>query len=234
MRAIDTELIARLRNIRAANASDALERRGLRGGCEGLHPVWAGSRMVGPAYTVRYIPTGSVQGNIGDYIDEIPAGYVAVLDNAGRSDRSVWGYCLTRVARRKEIAGTVIDGMCRDVPVILAEQYTVFARGTCVMTGKGHYMLQAVQVPVSIGGIQVNPDDLIVADDSGVVVVPAGVAPQIVQDAEGIQRAEEACVEEFYRGTPLRRARELHGYHTLQSSAELPVDRPSPFTTKGA
>jgi 4-hydroxy-4-methyl-2-oxoglutarate aldolase len=217
MQAVDPQVLARLQGVRAANVSDALERRGLTGACEGLRPVGGGARLVGPAFTVRYIPTGSLHGTVGDYIDDVPAGHVVVLDNAGRLDRSVWGYCLTRVAKSKGVAGTVIDGMCRDVPVVLEEQYAVFSRGACILTGKDHYMLQAAQVPVSLGRIQVNPGDVIVADDSGVVVVPVALAADVAADAEAIQRAEEACVEAFRRGIPLWQARQLHGYHTLQS-----------------
>lgn len=217
MRMEEPEIVARLQSVRAANVSDALERLGLVSGCEGIRSLWPGARMVGPAFTVRYVPTGFVTGTVGDYIDDIPAGAVVVLDNGGRLDRSVWGYCLTRVARAKGIAGTLIDGVCRDVPVILEEQYPVFARGACILTGKDHFMLHAVQVPVSIGKRQVNPGDLLVADDSGVVVVPAALAEQVAGAAEAIQRAEEACLDSFRKGMPLREARVQHGYHTLQS-----------------
>jgi regulator of RNase E activity RraA len=96
--------------------SDALDKLGIHGQCLGIKPLDRSFRVAGPAFTIRYVPCGTRGGTVGDYIDDLPAGTVVALDNQGRMDATVWGDILTIVASRKHLAGTVIDGVCRDAP----------------------------------------------------------------------------------------------------------------------
>ena len=89
-----------------ATVSDALDRLGLKGSAHGIAPLANGPRMASPAYTVRYVPVGDPKGTVGDYIDDIPPAAVAVLDNQGRTDATVWGDILTEYAASRGIAGT--------------------------------------------------------------------------------------------------------------------------------
>ena len=196
--------------------SDALDKFGIAGGCKGITPVVAGVKMVGTAYTVRYVPVGAVKGSVGDYIDDVLPGDVVVLDNNGRTDCTVWGDILTMTAKMKGISGTVIDGVCRDVPSILEGKYPVFSRGRFMMTGKDRVMVEATQVAVSIGTVQVKPGDIIVGDDSGVVVVPREMAEKIIEAAQTVAEAEDLIVEAVRGGLSLREARAKFGYHMLQ------------------
>ncbi len=86
-----------------ATVSDALDRLGLKGSAHGVAPLANGPRMAGPAYTVRYVPVGDPKGTVGDYIDDIPPGAVAVLDNQGRTDVTVWGDILTEYAASRHV-----------------------------------------------------------------------------------------------------------------------------------
>lgn len=196
--------------------SDALDRLGFGGGCKGIRPVIPEVKMAGTAYTIRYVPVGATKGTVGDYIDDVPAGDVVVLDNNGRADCTVWGDILTVTAKIKGIAGTVIDGVCRDMPTILEEKYPVFSRGAFMMTGKDRVMVEATQVAVSIGGVQVRPGDILVGDDSGVVVVPQEMAEQVLELAKTVSEAERQIVEAVRGGLSLAEARAKFGYHTLQ------------------
>ena len=196
--------------------SDALDKFGITGGCKGIMPVVAGVKMVGTAYTVRYVPVGALKGSVGDYIDDVLPGDVVVLDNNGRTDCTVWGDILTMTAKMKGISGTVIDGVCRDVPTILEEKYPVFSRGRFMMTGKDRVMVEATQATVSIGTVQVKPGDIIVGDDSGVVVVPQEMTEKVLEAAKTIAEAEDRIVEAVRNGLSLREARTKFGYHMLQ------------------
>src|SRR5688572_16877844 len=98
-----------------ATVSDALDSLNLPGSAAGLLPLAPGQRMVGPAFTVRYVPVGCKRGTVGDYLDDTEPGQVVVLDNGGRLDCTVWGEILTTLAHEKGIAGTAINGVCRDV-----------------------------------------------------------------------------------------------------------------------
>src|SRR6185369_9773290 len=94
--------------------SDALDKLGINGGCEGLRPVAPGLRCVGPAYTLKFEPVAEGQtAPAADYIDDVPPGSVIAIDNGGRTHCTVWGDILTLCALQKELAGTVIHGCCR-------------------------------------------------------------------------------------------------------------------------
>lgn len=213
----DKKLIQSFLSLSTATISDALDRFGLRGGCEGILPIVPGAKMAGSAFTVRYVPVGEVKGTVGDYIDLAQPGDVIVLDNNGRMDCTVWGDILTVTAKLKGISGTVIDGVCRDVPNILREQYPVFSQGRFMMTGKDRVMVEAMNVTVSIGKVQVKPGDILVGDDSGVVVIPREKALEILEVAMDIEKAENLIEDAVRKGLSLKEAREKYRYHSLQS-----------------
>jgi len=213
----DKEIIDGFLSLSTSTISDALDRFGLRAGCEGIFPIVSGVKMAGPAFTLRYVPVGQVKGTVGDYIDIAQPGDVIVLDNNGRTDCTVWGDILTVVAKRKGISGTVIDGVCRDVPNILKEQYPIFTRGRFMMTGKDRVMVEAMNVTVSIGKTQVKPGDIMIGDDSGVVVVPGERGEEVLKLALEIETAENQIEEAVRSGLSLKEAREKYRYHSLQA-----------------
>lgn len=220
MKKLDPEIVKRVESFSTSIISDALDRFGIGGGCKGITPVVSGVKMVGTAYTVRYIPIGAVKGTVGDYIDDVLPGDVVVLDNNGRTDCTVWGDILTVNAKMKGIAGTVIDGVCRDVSTILEERYPVFSRGRFMMTGKDRVMVAATQVVISIGNVQVKPGDILIGDDSGVVVIPQEMAEKVLEAAKVVKEVENLIVEAVRGGLSLTEARAKFGYHTLQRKRE--------------
>ena len=88
-----------------ATLSDALDRIDRPGSLFGITPLADGMRLVGRAFTVRYRPAGRPPGTVGDYLDAMAAGQVAVLANGARSDCTVWGDILTAVAEQRGVAG---------------------------------------------------------------------------------------------------------------------------------
>lgn len=209
-------LLEAFRGIETASVSDALDRLRLPGSALGIAPLTSGQRMIGRAFTVRYVPAGATKGTVGDYIDDVAAGQVVVLDNAGRLYCTVWGDILTAVASRRGIAGTAIFGVCRDVAKALELRYPIYSSGRFMRTGKDRAEVADANVPVSLGDVQVRPGDLVIGDDDGVVVVPVGHEERVLDVARGIVETEDAIVREVLSGTPLREARTRHGYHTLQ------------------
>lgn len=212
------ELIQQFYKMSTPNVSDALDKLGIRGGCHGLAPIVLGKKIVGPAFTVKYVPTGELTGTVGDYIDDAQAGEVIVLDNNGRTDCTVWGDILTYVATNKGIAGTVIDGVCRDVDGIRELGYPMFTRGHFMVTGKDRVMVQSVNETVSVSNIQVRPGDLIMADESGVLVIPRNRAEEVLSVALEIDKAEQGILQELKNGASLAEARRKHRYNELQRS----------------
>jgi regulator of RNase E activity RraA len=211
-----SKIIERCRALSTPAISDALDRLGIKGGCEGIKPLFYGIKAAGFAVTLKYLPVSVKKETVGDYIDDIKEGAMLVLDNNGRTDCTVWGGILTIVAKRRNISGTVIDGVCRDVEVVRKTEYPLWSRGHFMVTGKDRVGLAGFNVPVSIGKVRVNPDDLVIGDDSGVVVVPKEKVVEVLKMSEEIENAESKIVESISSGLSLRDARNKYHYHNLQ------------------
>jgi 4-hydroxy-4-methyl-2-oxoglutarate aldolase len=207
---------ARWTELGAATVSDALDRCGIAGQCFGIKPLQSAFKLAGRAFTVFYHPAGSSKGNVGDYIDDVPAGYVCVLDNGGRLDATVWGDLLTRVAHQRGLAGTVIHGVCRDVSRSLALDYPMFTRGAYMRTGKDRVQADAFNVPVSLGEVRVEAGDLVLGNADGVVVVPRAREAEVLELATTIEEAENRIRAATEDGMKLAEARKQFGYYTLQ------------------
>ncbi|MFG2024854.1 RraA family protein [Streptomyces sp. NPDC048825] len=206
-----------LRNLDTSHVSDALDRLGIGGQCLGIMPLDRTFRLAGRAFTVRYGPVGTDPGTVGDYIDDLEPDSLVVLDNAGRMDATVWGDLLTATASRRGIGGTVIDGVCRDSDRALELGYPVYSRGRWMRTGKDRVRVDGYQVPVTIGGVRVEPGDLLLGDADGVVAIPVGRAEEVIAAAEQIRDAENRIRADVEQGVPLAKARARAGYHTLQT-----------------
>lgn len=197
--------------------SDALDRLGIGGQCLGIKPLDPGFRMAGRAFTILYGPAGSPPGTVGDYIDDVPEGAVIVLDNGGREDATVWGDILTMVAHRRGLAGTVIDGACRDTHLARSLGYPMFSRSYSMRTGKDRVQVEATNGPVNIGNARVHDGDILRGDADGVVVLPREHEDSVLEAAEEIDRKEDAIRKLVLKGLRLDEARIELGYHQLQS-----------------
>ncbi len=211
--------VARAQRHSTSTLSDALDRLGLAGQALGISPLDRGFRMAGRAFTVRTIPVaqGSGAGTVGDYIDRVPAGGVVVLDNGGRLDGTVWGDILTITAHRNQLAGTVIHGVCRDATRSLELGYPIYSRGVTMRTGRGRVQADGYDVPVSLGEVRVQPEDLLVGDGDGVVVIPAGREEEVLQIADEIAEAEDQIRADIAAGSRLDEARKRHRYFQLST-----------------
>lgn len=201
--------------------SDALDRLGIPGQCLGIKPRFHGFQLTGRAFTLLYAEFDPERpGTVGDYIDDLGEGTVVVIDNNGRQDATVWGDLLTYIADRKKLAGTVIDGACRDVHLCRDIGYPVFSRSYSMRTGKDRVQVADQQVPVTIGGAVVAPGDLLRGDCDGVVVIPVDREEEVLDVAEDIDSAEARIRDQLKQGVRLDEAREKLGYHGLQTREE--------------
>nr|ACG70816.1 demethylmenaquinone methyltransferase-like protein [Streptomyces fradiae] len=204
-----------------AAVSDALDMLRLDGCLPGLLHFSGHGFVAGPAFTVRYGPVGEDEsGPAGDFIDDVPAGAVVVVANSGRTDATVWGDVLSRVARHRGVAGTVIDGVCRDIGGSRAVDHPVWARGVFMRSGKNRVRLREVGGVVRVGDVRVFPGDLVCADESGVVVVPRERATEVGRLVADIRDREERIVAAVLAGQPLAAARQDFGYHQLSRPVE--------------
>jgi len=197
--------------------SDAMDRLGIAGQCLGIKPLDQRFRLAGRAFTILYGPAGKPPGTVGDYIDDVPPGSVVVLDNGGRENATVWGDILTWVAHSRGVAGTVIDGACRDVALSLELGYPIYSRSYSMRTGKDRVQVEATNGPVNIGDARVHPGDILRGDADGVVVIPRAHEEDILKIAEEIDSIEDQIRRAVKEGKSLTEARRQHGYHQLQT-----------------
>jgi len=197
--------------------SDALDRLGIAGQCLNIKPLDHTFRLTGRAFTILYGPAGKPAGTVGDYIDDVAPGAVVVLDNGGRENATVWGDILTWVAHRRGIAGTVIDGACRDTHLCRELKYPIYSRSYSMRTGKDRVQVEATNVTVNIGDARVSPGDLLRGDADGVLVIPREHEDAVLAAAEDIDRVEQQIRALIDSGKTLAEARRELGYHQLQS-----------------
>ena len=160
-----------------------------------------GEVIAGPANPflvteVHQIPAEPYTGEIGA-LDDIRPGEVILVAAGGSARAACWGELFSTAARARGARGTLIDGYCRDARSIAALGYPVWCRGTLPLDCKGRTAVTAWRQPAVVGGLQVRPGDLVVADDDGAVVVPAGAhrgdhPPGPGQGIEGARAAGRA------------------------------------------
>ncbi len=211
------ENLQRASKLDTTSLSDALDRLGIAGQCLGIKPLDHRFRLTGRAFTILYGPASTPPGTVGDYIDDLAPDTVVVLDNGGRENATVWGDILTTVAHKRGLAGTVIDGACRDTHLSLSLGYPIFSRSYSMRTGKDRVQVEATNCTVNIGDARVNPGDILRGDSDGVVVIPKEHENEVLRVAEEIDSVEGQILKAVKEGSLLVEARKQLGYHKLQT-----------------
>lgn len=205
----DPQLVAAFRNLPVANVSDCMARM-VAGGCD-LRPMHRPAYLAGPALTVRTRPGDNLM--VHRALEMAQPGEVVVVDAGGDLTNAIIGELMIAFARSRGIAGIVIDGAVRDIAAIAADTFPVYARG---VTHRGPYKdgPGTINGLISVGGMPIQPGDLILGDQDGLVAVPADHAVAILAAAQKKREAEEAQMAAILAGTSdrgwiVRRLREL-------------------------
>ena len=210
------ELCNEFMKLSTPSVSDAMDKIGVRCGCFGLKPIIEGKKFVGPAFTVKYSPIGQVKTGAGDYIDDTQEGDVVVITNDAKDFCTAWGNILSTVAVSKKLAGTVIDGVCRDVDETRKMDYPMYTKGYYMVTGKDRITMESYQKTITFCDLQVSPGDIVMADESGVLIVPRNLAEEVLASAQAIDAAEEKIISAVKSGSTLKEARVKFNYDQLQ------------------
>ena len=212
------DLLSRLARLDTCAVSDALDRLGLRGATIGIRPVWPCPRIAGRAVTVKIKPVGLDQPkqHLGTTaIEAAQAQDVIVVDSGGRTDVSAWGGLLSLASKLKGLSGVVVDGACRDVDESREVGFPVYARAVVPVTARGRIMQDSVNEEIQFGGVQVRAGDLVIADGSGVVIIPASRAAEVIADGEKIAGHEAKMAEAIRSGRPVVEVMESLGYESM-------------------
>jgi len=193
-------LVEGLRLVEVASVADAAEQ--LYGQriymSHDMRPIFT-AKFAGPAVTVllkkeeHHEGSAASQGML-DAIDAAPPGSVYVIVLEDGLDIAGIGGLMSTAMKYRGLAGAVVDASVRDLPQIKRLQFPVFSRGIVPSTSINHYRFVGANIPVTCAGARVNPNDIVVADDDGVAVVPRAHAAEILKKAQELDNTEHSMV----------------------------------------
>jgi regulator of RNase E activity RraA len=191
-----------------------LLKKGLRNvWLRGALPLKSGQpRLVGRAFTLRFVPAREDLATPESWgapistraaIEAMPEGCIAVVDAMGVTDAGIFGDILCERMARRGVAALVTDGVVRDVGGVLATGLPVWCRGVAAPPSVAGLTFVAWQQPIACGGVAVFPDDILVADDDGAVLIPAAIAEDVAALATEQELLEAWIMEEVGKGAAL-------------------------------
>ena len=211
-------IIERLAKLDTCALSDALDSLNLKGATWGVRPMWQCPRIAGRAVTMKIKPAGLEQPkqHLGTApIEAAQPGDIIVIDNAGKLEFSCWGGLLALSAKLKGLSGVVIDGASRDIDEARDLKFPVYARGAVPMTARGRVVQESYNQEIQFAGVQCRPGDLVIADWSGVVIVPQEKEDDVVAAAESIYAKEQEMAAGIRKGYSGLEMLEKLGYEQM-------------------
>lgn len=208
-----SELSPQVTTAQLADALDTLGRRDrvLDGA---IRPVAEGSRAAGRAATVQFAPVDHDVGEPYDdaiaFIDSLEPEAVVIIATGASTRSGFWGELFSAAALGRGAAGVVCDGYIRDSPKVRALGFPAFAPGTRPLDFRARMEITGVGRPVTCGGVLVQPGELVLADDDGVVVVPEDVEAEAITRANEKAERETTVLDELRGGATLRSVWDRH------------------------
>ena len=215
MRPAEEAALEQLRQVGIANVANALYTRGFSNVVlQGVAPLTAGQeQLVGPAYTLRFVPAREDLDSLEEYakdsnlhrraIEEAPAGSVLVIDAHGSTRASSMGDMMATRLRRRGVAGVVTDGGYRDAAGIAATGLPCYQAESAPPATPIALHPVALDEPVGCAGVAIYPNDIIVGDRDGVVVVPRHLLVEVAQAAYDAHQYEQFAELQIRAGRPI-------------------------------
>jgi len=208
------DILASLAHVTTATLTTVLLKKGLRNvWLRGTKPLRTGqARVASRAFTLRFIPPREDQATPESWakptstrgaIEAMPEGCIAVVDARGVSDAGIFGDILCARMRTRGVTALITDGVVRDLEGVRATGLPVWCAGAAAPPSVAGLTFVNWQEPIGCGGVAIYPDDVIVADDDGAIVVPAAVADEVTALAVEQEQFEAWIMQEVGRGTPL-------------------------------
>jgi regulator of RNase E activity RraA len=211
---LDAETVRVLCSVTTATLTTVLLKKGLRNvWLRGARPLQAGlPRLAGRAFTLRFVPAREDLATPASWgapistraaIEAMPAGCIAVVAAMGVTDAGVFGDILCARMQKKGVAGLVTDGVVRDLAGVLETGLPVWSQGTAAPASVTGLTFVGWQEPIGCGGVAVFPDDVVVADGDGAVLIPAALLDEVIGAAVEQERLEGWIMSEVRAGAAL-------------------------------
>ncbi|MDK9697013.1 MAG: ribonuclease activity regulator RraA [Siculibacillus sp.] len=211
---LDPAVVAALSHVSTATLTTVLLKKGLRNvwmrGALSLRP--GQTRLVGRAFTLRFVPAREDLATPASWaspistraaIEAMPEGVIAVVDAMGCKDAGIFGDILCARMAKKGVAALITDGVVRDIEGVLSTGLPVWASGVAAPPSVAGLTFVGWQEPIGCGGVAVFPDDVVVADQDGAVLIPAALLDTVVPEAVEQERMEGWIMEEVGKGVAL-------------------------------
>lgn len=208
------DLIAALRGVSTATITTILLKKGLRNiwmrGAQAVRPD--GPRVVGPAFTLRFVPAREDLATPESWasptstraaIEAMPEGTVAIVDAMGATGAGIFGDILCARMAKRGVAALITDGMLRDLTGVLATGLPLWCQGASAPPSVAALTFVGWQQPIGCGGVAVFPDDVIVADRDGAVVIPAALVEHVASVGPEQEAFEGWILQEIANGVAL-------------------------------
>jgi regulator of RNase E activity RraA len=210
---LESSIVDRLSVITTATLTTVLLKKGLRNvWMRGALPLAPAGRVVGRAFTLRFVPAREDLATPASWgapistraaIEAMPAGCIAVVDAMGVTDAGIFGDILTARMAKRGVVALVTDGVVRDVDGVLGTGLPVWCRGTAAPASVTGLTFVGWQETIGCGGVAVIPNDVVVADADGAVLIPAALVDEVVTLSIEQERLEGWIMQEVGRGVAL-------------------------------
>lgn len=211
---LDPAIAAALASVSTATLTTVLLKQGLRNvWMRGTQPLSPGQpRRVGRAFTLRFVPAREDLATPAAWasptstraaIEAMPAGCIAVVGAMGVTDAGIFGDILCARMQKRGVAGLVTDGVVRDLAGVRGTDLPVWCRGAAAPPSVAGLTFVGWQEPIDCGGVAVFPNDVVVTDDDGAVLIPAALLDAVVQASQAQERLETWIMGEVEAGAVL-------------------------------
>lgn len=210
------KLCQRYSMVNTAAIADVLDARGLRRQCvhEGIQGLTLEMRLAGPAFTCKGASATELEPDDWPmrkaFLDALTPLSIAVVDAGGDCSAAHWGELMSTAARGRGCRGAVIDGGTRDVSALLAMEFPTFSRHRSPASSILRWRMSGYGHPVLLGGVLVRQRDFIIGDADGVVVVPAEIALEVLEEVERLAGAETEMRADLLAGARFSETYDTH------------------------
>ena len=190
--------------------SDALDELNINGAISGVFPQrYDQGRIAGRAFPVKFNRKSSdpeawrFGGGVGKPLEQVlktmSTGKVIVMDLDGALNATAWGGLASKLAQKKGVLGTIMHGTCRDVEEIRECGYPVWAKGVCPRRSRNDFTFGTINEPIEVTGVKIKKNDIIVADQSGVVCIPEEMIEETLNLLKKISKQEEILEDQVLK-----------------------------------